>query len=79
MQTRRIQLIDLRSSQPLDPSWSPTVEPEEIEEANSLLAECHLPYRWHFIPTTVTLSGAATLQSAASDDSIQLSAAGPGL
>lgn len=78
MPTRRIQLIDIRSEQPLDPAWSPTIDPSEIISANSLLAERELPFRWRFIPSTVTLSGAATLQSAAHNDPIQFGAACPG-
>ena len=42
MQSRRIQLVDIRNHQPLDPHWSPTVDPEEIEPANFLLAERQL-------------------------------------
>lgn len=62
MQPRRVQLIDTRNHQPLDDNWSPTVEPEEIEAANFRLAECNLPFKWHFLPSTIALSGAATLQ-----------------
>lgn len=79
MSTRRIQLVDIRSELPLDPAWSPTIHPEEIVSANSLLAERNLPFRWRFIPSTVTLSGAATLQSAAHNDSVQLGPACTGL
>lgn len=78
MQSRRIQLVDIRNHQPLDPHWSPTVDPEEIEPANFLLAERQLPYRWRFIPLTVTLSGAAILSVRELNDPIQLSPAGPG-
>lgn len=78
MRTRRAQLIDIRSEKPLDPKWSPTVDPEEIESANLLLNERQLPFQWRILPGTITLSGAATLHSAVSDDSIQFSPSGFG-
>lgn len=70
MQPRRVQLIDIRSDKPLDDKWSPTVDPSEIETANFLLAERNLPFQWRFIPSTITLSGDAVLNTLVNNDPI---------
>lgn len=53
---RRIQLIDLRTRQPVDQGWTPSVEPWEIEDANSRMEQAGLPMRWQPLGEQGTLT-----------------------
>lgn len=63
MERRRAQLVHIDTEQPVDPNWAPLIAPEEITEANRLLAANQLQWRWRWLPSTIALTGAVTLQA----------------
>lgn len=65
MERRRAQLIHIDTLQPVDPDWTPTIAVNEIDEANRLLSVNRLQWRWRWLPTTVLLTGTASLQAPA--------------
>ena len=66
MERRRAQLVHIETHQPVDPDWAPLIAPDEITEANRLLAAKRLQWRWQWLPSTIALTGAVILQAPAS-------------
>lgn len=65
MERRRAQLVHITTAEPVDPDWAPMIATDEIDEANRLLSANQLQWRWRWLPTTVLLSGTASLQASA--------------
>lgn len=64
MERRRAQMIDTRSGQPVDPTWTPTLAIEELEPANARLAANHLSFVWQWVPGVLAITGTAVLSTA---------------
>jgi hypothetical protein len=65
MQRYRAILVDFTTSQPLCGDWTPTILPDEIEEANQRLQQQQSCYRWRWLDRVTTLHGSVTMHAAA--------------
>lgn len=45
----RAILIDTETNQPIDPSWTPVIRPDELETGNQRMASNNLPWRWYWL------------------------------
>lgn len=61
---KRAIMVHSFTSEVLDNKWTPTIGAQELELANTRLAEQHIPWRWRWLQKTSNLAGSITLQNA---------------
>ena len=65
MPKRRAELVHQFTAEVLEPNWTPTIDQEELDEANERLEADNNQFRWRWLHNVITLSGSVTLYAKA--------------
>lgn len=65
MQKRQAELVHQFTAEVLEPNWTPTIDQEELDEANERLEADKNQFRWRWLHKVITLSGSVTLHAKA--------------
>lgn len=76
---RRAVLVRVSTGEPIDPSWTPTIEEAELREGNARMEHNNLGMRWIWLDTLAALGGALALRATEhSDAAVSILSAGSG-
>lgn len=76
---RRAVLVRVSTGEPIDPSWTPTIDEAELHEGNARMEHNNLGMRWVWADTLAALGGALVLSAAShTHAAVSVLTAGPG-